>query len=161
MNKQREQRGDAERKAEARLEGRELDHEPEEENNTYTLEYLVNKINKKEEEYNMNKITVYGLGPEKMGPREIEHSLESFQNEVEGYIEYSSMYTNDEGFDFCIVCDEEGKLKGKPLCLVINGATYVGECFITKCDPDGNEVSITDDDIDEIEDYILEHAEEE
>ena len=56
--------------------------------------------------------------------KEIENTLEAMQAEVDGYIETVSFAT-----DCCIVCNEEGRLKGMPYNDHILGIDFVGPIF--------------------------------
>lgn len=64
----------------------------------------------------------------------IENTLESFQEQVGGYIEVHPF--NGDGL--VVVCDEEGKLKRKGFTAMINGQKYVGTILIAATDRDGN-----------------------
>lgn len=61
----------------------------------------------------------------------IENSLESLQGQVGGYIETVTIAT-----DTVIICDEEGKLKGKPYNFRLCGMDFVGIVLIAGCDED-------------------------
>ena len=51
----------------------------------------------------------------------IENSLKNLQNTVGGYIETVTLAD-----DCVVICDEEGRLKGKPYCCNICGVDFVG-----------------------------------
>lgn len=55
-----------------------------------------------------------------MSPR-----LESLQRYVGGYIEVVRIFEN-----LAVICDEEGRLKGKPHCCTICGVDFVGDIVI-------------------------------
>ena len=57
--------------------------------------------------------------------RTVENSLEALQQLVGGYIETFTIAT-----DCVIICDEEGKLKGKPANFSFAGELFVGPVFI-------------------------------
>ena len=63
----------------------------------------------------------------------ISNNLENLQRFVDGYIEAVSF--PEDGV--VIVCDEEGRLKGKEYCCTVNGIDFVGDIFI--CGIDGEE----------------------
>ena len=52
---------------------------------------------------------------------EVENTLEALQKAVGGYIE--SVTVED---DVCILCDEEGRLKGLPMTMIYKGIDFVG-----------------------------------
>lgn len=52
---------------------------------------------------------------------EIDNELKALQEAVGGYIECVRV-----GFGTVIICDEEGRLKGKPLNCRIGGVSFVG-----------------------------------
>lgn len=51
----------------------------------------------------------------------IEKSLKNLQKTVGGYIEAVTLAD-----DCAVICDEEGRLKGKPYCCTICGVSFVG-----------------------------------
>lgn len=61
----------------------------------------------------------------------MENTLERFQKAVDGYIETATFAE-----DCCVVCDEEGRLKGKPFCMEFLGADFVGTCLFVGVDGD-------------------------
>lgn len=77
---------------------------------------------------------------------EITPSLEAMQIFVGGYVQFLNICE-----DLYLVCDEEGKLKNKPLNRsIFNGQDIVvGDAFIMKLNSDGDEVSLTDSDIEQ------------
>lgn len=52
-------------------------------------------------------------------------SLENLQKLVDGYIETVTLAT-----DLCILCDEEGRLKGKEYNCTICGCSFVGDIIM-------------------------------
>lgn len=56
---------------------------------------------------------------------EVENELHAFQNAVGGYLEAVTFTT-----DCCILCDEEGRLKGLPYNITILGCHFVGPILI-------------------------------
>jgi len=55
----------------------------------------------------------------------IDNTLESLQEEVGGYIEAVNISP-----DLAVICDEDGRLKGKPYNCKINGVDFVGDIVI-------------------------------
>ena len=89
----------------------------------------------------MNEMTVLVVEPgKKPYVKSIPSGLASLQKEVDGYIEAIYPWTNDP---CAIVCDEEAKLKGKPLNRALrneDGAIYdiiAGTFLIVGLDEDG------------------------
>lgn len=62
---------------------------------------------------------------------EIENTLESLQRIVGGYIETATF-----GEDWCVICDEEGRLKGKPYNCSVGGIGFVGDIVFVGVDGD-------------------------
>lgn len=92
----------------------------------------------------MNKISVLVFEPDKeCYIKDIDNTLEAMQEVVGGYIECLTMTSGlDDGTDLVLVCDEEGKLKGKPLTgLMVGNDTIVGTAFICKA-KDGEFLSL-------------------
>lgn len=58
-------------------------------------------------------------------PIEVENELKPLQQAVGGYLE---SFTFAE--DACILCDEEGRLKGKPYNTTVCGVPFVGTVLI-------------------------------
>lgn len=58
-------------------------------------------------------------------PVEVENELNSLQRAVGGYLE---SFTFAE--DACILCDEEGRMKGKPYNTTVCGVPFVGTVLI-------------------------------
>lgn len=58
-------------------------------------------------------------------PVKLQHSLEALQRSVGGYIEAVTLTA-----DLVILCDEEGRLKGKPFNCVICGVDFVGDILL-------------------------------
>ena len=67
-----------------------------------------------------------GKGPVSV---DIENSLESLQKQVGGYIEVMHF-----AHDVALICDEEGKLKGKPYNFGFCGEVFVGTVLIVGVD---------------------------
>ena len=63
----------------------------------------------------------------------VSNTLENLQRFVDGYIEAVSF--PEDGV--VIICDEEGRRKGKEYCCTVNGIDFVGDIFI--CGIDGEE----------------------
>lgn len=59
----------------------------------------------------------------------VENTLEALQKEVGGYIETVTICT-----DLVLVCDEEGRLKGKPHNCTFLGCDFVGDLLIVGTD---------------------------
>ena len=59
----------------------------------------------------------------------IDNELKAFQKIVGGYIETVSFTT-----DVCVICDEEGRLKGLPHNCVICGVEFVGDVVVVGTD---------------------------
>lgn len=87
---------------------------------------------------------------EALDTKEIDNSLEACQEIVGGYIEMVAV--NDDGL--YLVCDEEGKLKGKDVNFAFNSDLIVGDVFFVRVDEDGDFASITDKDLLEIDGLI-------
>lgn len=62
----------------------------------------------------------------------ISDTLENLQKTVGGYIETVTLCSG-----FVVICDEEGRLKGKPYCCTISGVDFVGTVIL--CGIDGDE----------------------
>lgn len=58
-------------------------------------------------------------------PIEVENELKPLQQEVGGHLE---SFTFAE--DACVLCDEEGRLKGKPYNTTVCGVPFVGTVLI-------------------------------
>lgn len=93
--------------------------------------------------------------------KEIPNELDAMQEIVGGHIEF----IEHEGYD--LFCNEEGKINGLPLNrpLYYEGQLYdiiAGTFFLSKADEDGEQVSLTDEEIEKAikmftmtpEDYI-------
>ena len=70
----------------------------------------------------MEKISVIIKEPGRV-PRHvnISNTLENLQKTVGGYIECVTIFE-----DAAVICDEEGRIKGKPYCCNICGVDFVG-----------------------------------
>lgn len=55
----------------------------------------------------------------------VSNTLENLQRYVGGYIETVTFAT-----DMCVICDEEGRLKGKPYNCTICGVDFVGDILL-------------------------------
>ena len=55
----------------------------------------------------------------------ISDTLENLQRTVGGYIEIVTLCRN-----LVVICDEEGRLKGKPYNCTINGVSFVGDIIV-------------------------------
>ena len=62
----------------------------------------------------------------------ISNTLENLQKTVGGYIETVTFCS-----DLVVICDEEGRLKGKEFCCEIVGVSFVGTVIL--CGVDGEE----------------------
>ena len=73
------------------------------------------------------KIRVLTLHPDSKKPNmtSVSPSLENLQRYVGGYIEVAKIAK-----DLVVICDEEGRLKGKPFCCNILGVNFVGDIII-------------------------------
>jgi len=70
---------------------------------------------------------------------QIKNDLSALKQQVGGYIEIISPF-NDNA---CLICDEEGKLKGKPLNRQVNSDIIAGDFIITGTDDEGELTSLT------------------
>ena len=61
----------------------------------------------------------------------ISASLENLQKTVGGYIETVTLCS-----DLVVICDEEGRIKGKPHCCTISGADFVGTIILAGAEND-------------------------
>lgn len=70
--------------------------------------------------------------------RKIRNELEALQRNVGGYIETVTGTVHIEGKDVtvCVICDEEGRLKGKEPNCVLLGRSFVGDILIVGVDGD-------------------------
>lgn len=87
---------------------------------------------------------------------EIEDKWEVYRDLVDGWIEMIHMPFDD---NVICVCNEEGKLVGKPANLIVPEYEdiFVGDLVFVADNGDGTECSLTDEQIGEIETYIKEH----
>lgn len=104
----------------------------------------------------MLKILVYPVGSE---PRvqEIEGSLESMQQAVGGDIQMVNLGAIsgiDELAAYDLVCNEDGKIEGLEPNRSFAYDIIAGQFFITKVNSVGEEIPLTDDDIELITKYI-------
>lgn len=76
--------------------------------------------------------------------KEIENNLETLQQLVGGYIEVVPYKDN-----IAIICDEEGKLKGKEINISFSYDVIVGNCLFVGTDEE-DFISLTDKQIEEI-----------
>ena len=65
-------------------------------------------------------------------PIELENELKPLQQAVGGYLE-SFTFADDA----CVLCDEEGRLKGKPYNTTVCGVPFVGTVLIVGVAGDG------------------------
>ena len=93
---------------------------------------------------------------EKAFTTEIPNTLEALQNEVGGYIEVTQPFE-----DAIIICNEEGRLLGRPPNVRYGSVLYVGPIVIagTERVPDGEEFTDVPDDADGIVDFLNTSAE--
>ena len=90
-------------------------------------------------------ITIAVKAPKKNWERrEVENTLESFQEIVGGYIE--GYFTNIYGVHF--FCNEEGKFLNLEPNLRFCGDIICGTVFAVRSDDEGEFVSLTDEDLD-------------
>ena len=90
-----------------------------------------------------DKISVLRKAPGKAPERiEIENTLEALQWEVGGYIEAVTL----PGKGAVVICDEEGRLKGKPANCRVCGILFVGTILIAGVD--GEEFTDVPDGVD-------------
>ena len=61
----------------------------------------------------------------------ISNTLENLQKTVGGYIETVTMCS-----DLVVICDEEGRIKGKPHCCNIGGVDFCGTVILAGVDGD-------------------------
>ncbi len=54
----------------------------------------------------------------------VKNDLESLQKAVDGYIETNTFH------GFVVICDEEGRLKGKPYCCTVGKVSFVGTVLV-------------------------------
>lgn len=109
----------------------------------------------------IDKILVYKCGLDEYGPKVIENNLESFQNEVGGYIEY--YYIGQHGDRrLRIVLNKKGFVRGLPYNFETEEQVFFGNVFIIATEEGDEgvefEVSLTPEDIDWIEEWILENV---
>ena len=62
---------------------------------------------------------------------EIEDELEPLQEAVGGYLEQITLYGIEDG-KYIVLCDEDGRLKRKPLNCLICGYALVGDILICR-----------------------------
>lgn len=68
----------------------------------------------------------------------ISTSLKNLQNTVGGYIEIVTLAAFEWG-SICIICDEEGLLKGKPYNCEVCGIDFVGDIIVAQYAPQGED----------------------
>lgn len=80
----------------------------------------------------MGKISVIIKEPGRV-PRHvnISNTLENLQKTVGGYIETVTLCS-----DLVVICDEEGRIKGKPHCCEVAGVDFVGTVVFVGVDGD-------------------------
>ena len=68
----------------------------------------------------------------------VSNTLENLQRTVGGYIECVSFYDKERDIEICVLCDEEGLLKGKQVnCIVYFGDVgcgFVGDILVVGID---------------------------
>ena len=60
---------------------------------------------------------------------DVENTLEALQEKVGGYIETVTVAPNA-----CIICNEEGRLRGMPYNMIIRGVPFVGPILVVGVD---------------------------
>ena len=76
---------------------------------------------------------------------EISNTLEAQQKLVSGLIEPVTMYEYDDGSEVTLWVNEEGLLNGLPVNISSpEGRTFVGDCYVSKTDADGESVGLND-----------------
>ncbi len=74
----------------------------------------------------------------------IDNKLTAFQQKVGGYIEVISPFNDDA----CLICNEEGKIKGLPLNRKVGSDIIAGTFIIAGSNIEGDFISLTDKQID-------------
>lgn len=102
----------------------------------------------RETERKVNNMKVLKIEEEKIYEKEIENTLESLQNEVEGYIEIVHL-----GSNYVIICNEEGRIKKLPYTLSIDFGNFncealYGNLILCKVNKRGNFISLKQSEID-------------
>lgn len=77
------------------------------------------------------KAFVFNKAYEKAEQRYIDNTLEALQQAVDGYIEVVPM-----GENIVAVCDEDGRIKGKPYTVTLNDIDFVGTVLILSVNGD-------------------------
>lgn len=78
----------------------------------------------------------------------VKNELEALQSLVGGYVE-ETYPLEDESI--CVLCDEEGRLKGKSLSAIVNRTTFCGTIvFMGVDDEEGEWTSLTEEQIDKL-----------
>lgn len=103
----------------------------------------------------MKKLKVIKVTSKEIEVKEIEDSLESLQNEVEGYIE---IFRLDESH--VIILNEEGKLKNLDLSLILqnefgNYEELVGNLIFCKVTKAGNFSSLSEKEIEMLMENVV------
>lgn len=102
------------------------------------------------------KIFVYIFHEGKTGNGyiQIDNDLDTLQSLVKGYIQIVTVRI--KGKDYLVICDEEGKLKGKkPTIAVPMYGVLVGDCVIARKGSDGEIASLDESDILVIQDEFV------
>lgn len=74
----------------------------------------------------------------------VENKLEAFYTAIDcGCIDMPSVYSRK----YCVICDDEGIINGRPFTTNIDGYNLYGTILITKIDHMGECVTLEDDDI--------------
>lgn len=106
----------------------------------------------------MNKVRGFLIDVEKSNPyiAEVDGSLESYYTILNcDTFDIASRKIGEHIYD--IYCDDEGLLKDHPLVSAISSDRHpmlVGNLFITKTDEEGNTISLTDEEIDEVKRHL-------
>lgn len=100
----------------------------------------------------MDKIKVLvkrvGENPEVIS---IENHYKEMQKLVGGYMQLVPYYPEPVSKEVACFCNEEGKLEGLEPNYSIPGDIIVGDVFFSRTDAEGDQVSLTDKDIQDIE----------
>lgn len=86
--------------------------------------------------------------------KDIDHALEALQRTIGGYIEAVRIGVGDNEDYIIALVDEEGKLKGLAPNLCWGRDTLVGDVIFTKSNNDGDFVSLDDEDVKQIMDWV-------
>src|SRR3989304_1603609 len=125
----------------------------------------VMRMTRRQKMNKMIRVMIFPVGKDAFVTR-IEDSLHVKQWIVGGYIETAYTWRCGQDLDkpwsdsnLCFMCHEEGKLLRLPFNLPLvddMGKIYdliAGPCYLTRMDSEGNDIDITDDDIEKFKDY--------